>query len=368
MNLLELRDNLKKNCIGRFLLYFLTAIYYIGFEINKFVRIFFKNFVKRKKNYYLICVGNISTGGTGKTTFVIELAKKINSTRLKTIIITRGYKSKFKKNDVFDFDYSMFENLIGEEKISDEQKLMALILRKEKIPIIASKNRKKAIKFALEKYKPNVIIFDDGYQNFNFNYDYSIVLINPNQIYEKLLPFGNLREPYSGIKRANLVFINHYDIFENENIKKIEDFLSKYISIKKILKGSYTIEGFEEIINIKTYPKDYFLNKEIAVFCGIGDNDQFINYLVKLGAKPIKIWKYPDHYQYTEKDLISIENIRQNLPLVTTMKDAVRVFKKIKNIFKSEFYVAKISIKIEKEFISEIVENIKIKLKNENNI
>ncbi|MCX7641425.1 MAG: tetraacyldisaccharide 4'-kinase [Elusimicrobiales bacterium] len=361
MHIMHLRDIFKRNIVGKYILYFLSSIYYILFEINKLIKILFRK--KKEGKFLFVCVGNISTGGTGKTTIVIELAKKLYEKGIKTSIIMRGYKSKYEKNDIVEVDYSDIESIINDQKISDEQKLMAIMLKKEKIPIIASKNRKLAIDTAITKYKSEIIISDDGYQNFNFEYDYSVVVINPNQINEKLLPFGNLREPYSGLKRANIVIINHCELFKEEEIKKIEKIISKYIYNNKIFRKFYTIDGFEDVIEGRSYSKNFFTGRKIAVMSGIGDNEQFINYLIKIGAKPVKIWKYPDHYQYTEYDLISIENLRENLPLVTTMKDAVRILQKVKRIFKSQFYITKISTQIDDSIIEEII----IKL-NENNI
>lgn len=352
MHISHIRDRLKSNSIGRFLLYFLSLVYIILFEINKLIKTLSK---KDKYNFVFVCVGNISSGGTGKTTIVIEIAKKLLRSGLKVCILTRGYKSKYKKNDIIEVNYSELDSFINNEMISDEHKLISLILRDEKIPVIASKNRRLGLRFIAEKYKPDVVISDDGFQNFSFKYDYSIVVINPNQIDDKILPLGNLRESYSGIKRADAVIINHCELFDSQRIDYIEKKLSKYIKRDKIFRGFYIIDGFEDIINNKTYDKNFFSGKKIAVFSAIGDNEEFINYLVKFGAKPVKIWKYPDHYRYSEYDIISIQNLRENLPVVTTMKDAVKILSIARKIFKSGFYVTRISMMIEEKLIDEIL-------------
>lgn len=353
MDLVLLREKIKRNKIGEFSLYFLTFMYLLVFNLNRFIAILFRK--KISKEFKLICIGNISCGGTGKTTAVIEIAKKIFLRNKKIAIIMRGYKSKARKNEIIETSYNEINNFISDEKISDEQKLMSLMLKDERIPILSSKNKKLAIQKARTKHLPEIIISDDGFQNFWIKYDYSIVLINPNQIHEKILPLGNLREPYSGIKRANAVIINHCELFEPKKIKEIEEYLSKYISKEKIFKGYYLIDGFDDPIEAKKYPKDFFSNKDVAIFSGIGDNEQFVNYIKNTGANPVKIWKYPDHYNYKIEDLKSIQNLREGLPLITTMKDVVKILSISKDIFKSRFYVASITMIIDEKIIDEII-------------
>lgn len=354
MDLIIIREKLKRNKAGVVFLKFLSYLYFFIFNLNKLLLTMI-NIERKNKGFKLICIGNISCGGTGKTTAVIEIAKKIFLRKKKLAIIMRGYKSKSKRNEIIEAKYEDIENFIANSNISDEERLMAFILKNEKIPILASKNKKLALKQAYERYLPDIIISDDGFQNFSMKYDYSIVIVNPNQLNDKLLPLGNLREPYSAVKRANAVIINHCELFEPNLIKEVEDYLSRYIPKNRIFKGYYLIEGFDDLIDLKNYPKDFFSNKEVAVFSAIGDNEQFLNYIKNTGAKPIKVWRYPDHYNYKVEDIRSIQNLREELPIITTMKDAVKILSIAKEIFKSRFYVARISMIIDERIIDEII-------------
>lgn len=352
MDISAIRDRLKKRYLGRFFLYILSLVYLVLFQLNRLAKAFCK---KESFSFVVVCVGNISSGGTGKTTVVLELAKKILQRGLKVAILTRGYKSRYKRKDIIAPDYSQIESFLNDEKASDEHKLLTLLLKEEKIPVVASKNRRYGFRFIGERYNPDVVISDDGFQNFSFRYDYSIVVINPNQIDDRLLPLGNLREPYSGVKRADAVIINHTELFDEKKIEDIEKRLAQYIKKNRIFRSSYKIEGFEDVVNHIRYGSDLFLGRKIAVFSAIGDNEEFLSYLVRSGANPVKVWRYPDHYQYKESDLISIENLRDGLPIVTTMKDAVRILKMAKRIFKWGFYVARVSVDIDERIIDEIM-------------
>ncbi|MGC9069833.1 MAG: tetraacyldisaccharide 4'-kinase [Elusimicrobiales bacterium] len=347
MELEKIRNRIKKNVVGRLLLSLLSIIYYTLFVSNKLIR---KKIIGSKKiKTPIICVGNISVGGSGKTTVVSNIAAELSKKGFKIAVVMRGYKSQFRKNDVVESDYENLTSFINDPMVSDEQKVLSLIFKDQRIPVIASKNRFAACMRAVEKYNPDFIIFDDGFQNFSFEYFFSVVVINPNQIDDKLLPFGNLREPYSGVKRADAIIINHCELFEEKIIELTEKKLSLYAKKERIIRGFYEIEGFEDPIVSKTFSKKFFANTPVAVFSGIGDNKQFIEYIRKTHANPIKIWEYPDHYSYTERDLISIEELRERLPLITTVKDAVRILKYVSRIFKRDFYITIIKMKTEKD-------------------
>lgn len=342
MDLEKIRNRIRSNFAGKIFLSVLSIVYYSAFLMNKFFK---KNIKPRKKfSSKIVCVGNISSGGTGKTTVVYHIANSLSKKGFKLAVVTRGYRSGFKKNEISVPDYDNISDFLNNEKVSDEHKVLAIMLKEQKIPVIASKNRHLAFRVAENEYKADFIISDDGFQNFDFDYFFSFVVINPNQMDDYLLPLGNLRETYRGIKRADAVIINHCELFNEEKIKKTTSKISNYISERKIFKASYEIEGFENPSTSKTYSLKFFSDREVCIFSAIGDNEQFVEYIKKTGAKPVKIWKYPDHYSYTEKDLVSIKNLSEGLPVITTVKDAVKILTYSIKIFETNLYITKIKM------------------------
>ncbi|MBK8982381.1 MAG: tetraacyldisaccharide 4'-kinase [Ignavibacteria bacterium] len=162
----------------------------------------------------VISIGNITTGGTGKTPFVIYIAKFILS-RNKTVgIISRGY-GRTEKKMVTVYDGVNFVEDINQT--GDEPVLIAYELSKEfsgKFFSIASADRCRASEFMMTEYKPDIIILDDAFQHRKIRRDRDIVLIDEMEYTENRLkylctiPSGDLRESFSNIKRADVIVMN----------------------------------------------------------------------------------------------------------------------------------------------------------------
>lgn len=349
MNIEIIRNKIKSNFLGYFLLWLLSIIYWIIFNLKKML--YQLNILKRyKSKTQIICIGNVSSGGTGKTTFTASYAVKLKQSGKNIAVILRGYKSKFSRNEITDIDYDEFEKFINNPDVSDETKLLAFLLKEHRIPVVASKNRIKSIEYTESKYKPEIILMDDGYQNFKIEKHYNILIINMTQLNDKLLPLGNLRETYSsGIKRANTVILNRTELYTEKDINERFEKLKKYNPIATFLKSKYIPKNFFDLCSYENVDFNIFKqnNAEIAVFSGIGDNKGFRDMLSKHGFKIVKSWEYPDHHEYSLEDLYSINEIRGNLPVITTFKDAMKFISFVRMIFKEKIYTVNIEMLIE---------------------
>ena len=174
----------------------------------------FKNFLydikllkEPKVGAYVICVGNLTTGGVGKTPIVTTLANELSKSK-KVAIISRGYGAKIsnKNPTVIKDSYGLkFENglLCGDEPFQTAKKVS------NNVVVITCSNRKKAAEFAIVKYGIDTIILDDGFSNRKIKKDKTIIVIDSKMRFgnNHLLPCGPLREPISEIKRANEIII-----------------------------------------------------------------------------------------------------------------------------------------------------------------
>jgi len=268
-----------KNLIS-FLLYPLTLITFL-------INIIKKVTTKRSFKVKSICVGNLYVGGTGKT----PLSIKINN------ILKKKYKTVFIKKKYFDQ--------------IDEQ-----IILKSYGNLICSKYRKTALKIATNK-KYDVAILDDGLQEKSLNYNISIACFNSSDGIGNglLIPAGPLREVVSELKNYDAVFLNG-----EKNNKK----LSKYF--KKINKNIKIFEAKYSPINLNSFN----LKKNFLFFCGLGNPSEFERTLKKYKFKIKEKFIYPDHYSFSNLDILSLKKLakKKKLHIITTEKDYLRLNKK----------------------------------------
>ena len=268
-----------KNLIS-FLLYPLSLITFL-------INIIKKVTTKRSFKVKSICVGNLYVGGTGKT----PLSIKINN------ILKKKYKTVFIKKKYFDQ--------------IDEQ-----IILKSYGNLICSKYRKTALKIATNK-KYDVAILDDGLQEKSLNYNISIACFNSSDGIGNglLIPAGPLREVVSELKNYDAVFLNG-----EKNNKK----LSKYF--KKINKNIKIFEAKYSPINLNSFN----LKKNFLFFCGLGNPSEFERTLKKYKFKIKEKFIYPDHYSFSNLDILSLKKLakKKKLHIITTEKDYLRLNKK----------------------------------------
>ena len=279
--------------------------------IIKFLVFFKRFFIKSNQcSIPVICVGNIYLGGTGKTPLSIEIYSILKSLNMNPAFIRKQYTSY---QDEFEL-----EKQIG--------------------PIYQNKKRIEAIKKAIQN-NVDIAILDDGFQDFSINKNLSIVCFNEKQWIGNglTIPSGPLREDLSSLKRANCVLINGKKNIDIEN--KI---YSKNSEIK-IYYAKYKPANISE-----------FKNKEVIAFAGIGNPINFFNLLKKNNINVTEEKKFPDHYNYSEKELKNLINKSKvkNSILLTTEKDYFRINKNYrKNI---SFLKIVVEIQNRDQFIEEI--------------
>ena len=273
---------------------------------------FLINIIKKipnKKNFKIksICVGNLYIGGTGKT----PLSIKINS------ILKKNYKTVFIKKKYSDQ--------------VDEQNLL-----KTYGNLICKEHRDIALSIAT-KQKYDVAILDDGLQNKTLNYNITIVCFNSSDGIGNnfLIPSGPLRENISEIKKYDAIFLNG----ENNN-KKIYQYLKKINKNIKIFEAKYIPT------NLKTLNR----NSSFLSFCGLGNPAEFERTLKKYKFKIKEKIIFPDHYNYSDMDILNIKKLakKKNLNIITTEKDYLRLNKK--NRKKIKFLKTDLNIKNLKNF------------------
>lgn len=293
----------------------------------------------------VISVGNITTGGTGKTPFTIFISKYYLENNLKVGIVSRGYKRKTKDMVIVCDGISVNQNT---EMSGDEPVMMSNILlraNKNNFFSIACSDRADAAQFMINKFHPDLIILDDGFQHRKIKRNLDIVLIDAhdfsNNVFRNMftIPSGNLRENIANLNRADLIIQNNkqdsYDL-----IPAISNYASELISMR--YKTEYIMDSKNSILN-----KEDLKKKKAYVFSGLADNGSFIKQLENFGINITGHSDFPDHYDYTEKDIAVFKSIfSEDMIYITTEKDFVKIVKFKEFVSDYPVYFLKISIEL----------------------
>ena len=224
------------------------------------------NFASKLKNEKIksICIGNIYIGGTGKTPTTIKLYEILNNLGFKVCVGKKFYKSQ-----------------------KDEQ-----ILLQKRTKLFLDEDRKKITDQAINNNK-ELIIFDDGLQEKQIDYNLKFVCFDKNNWMGNgfLIPSGQLRESLNSLKKYDAVFFKQVDEkkVDNKIIEKIQSINSQI----KIFYSQYVLKNLE----------NFDLKKKYFIFSGIGNSDSFKELLLRYNFDIIDELHYPDHFNYTQKDL-----------------------------------------------------------------
>ncbi len=248
----------------------------------------------------VICVGNLSVGGTGKTPVSLAIAALIHKEKKNFFFLNHGYKSRL-KNVLVDL-----ENHTSYD-VGDEAVLLACYA-----PTVVDNQRARGAQTAVKK-GAECIIMDDGFQNPSLIKTLSFVVVDGKKGFgnECVIPAGPLREPVlKGLARADVIVIVGDDEWG------VRFYLQRNKVDLPILTGRFQV-------NKKTI--EPLKGKKVMAFAGIGQPDKFFNTLKAQGVDVVKTESYPDHYYYTRFDVERLLQAANGLPLVTTTKDAVKI-------------------------------------------
>ena len=270
------------------ILEFASIFYGIGSGLKNIL--YDRGYLKPKKvDAFVVSVGNITTGGVGKTPVVAEIAKYFIEKGKRTAIISRGYGGKLSNKQI---------NLISDgEKIYYNANLAGdepywLAQHCKGAAVLTCSNRAKAAQFAKKELHCTKLILDDGFQHQKLERDLNILVVDSEKQFSNgcVLPLGALREPMTEIKRADKIIV----VNKNFNDKKARTF-ARYLR-KKYNKPSFVCSMEpDEIYNIVT-GKPLDETKAVIAFSAIAQPEQFYKYLRRFDIMETK--DFPDHHIY----------------------------------------------------------------------
>src|SRR2546421_3216710 len=288
-----------------------------------------------KINAPVISIGNITTGGTGKTPLVEWVARAVAREGRRVSILTRGYARKDARERVVVSDGEhIFANAL---EGGDEPRLLAEALRGV-ASIISDADRASAARYAIENFKSDVFILDDGFQHLRIARDLDIVTVDATNPWGggRLLPMGRLREPLRELRRANLIILTRSEQAQDvDSLRKQTERLSGGRPIilsrtrTRLLRPldttpeRSTTESSTHRSSLITHRSPSF-----AAFCAIGNPSAFFKHIQSNGYTLKLTRSFPDHHVYTQRDVDEIVSEAKQAgaeALMTTVKDAVKL-------------------------------------------
>jgi tetraacyldisaccharide 4'-kinase len=239
----------------------------------------------------VICVGNLTAGGSGKTPVALAVARVLKAQGRRTVFLTRGYGGKARAPVLVKPHHTA-------RAVGDEALLLARIA-----PTIVARDRAIGAAKAAEE-KADVLVMDDGHQNFALAKDLSLVVVDGGGGFQNgmVLPAGPLREPVAqGLKRADAVII--------------------------VGDGNPDLHGYTgPVLRARLVPLSReFSGRRVFAFAGIGRPQKFFDTLKATGAFITGTQEFTDHHLYDAQDLQGLRDQARGDLMVTTEKDLVRI-------------------------------------------
>jgi len=302
----------------------------------------------------VVSIGNLSVGGTGKTPAVIMLANVLRNLGLNVAVLSRGHGGAASSVGaaVSDLESNI---LISTDQSGDEPMVLALAL--PGIPVIVGKDRRKTAALAIQRFHPDILLLDDGFQYWQLKRDLDIVLLDASKPFEngRCLPRGLLREPKENLNRAAMVLVTRSYSLDPAG----RDSLSAQIKTLAPAASVY----FSQHVGGRIYPANSCAEVMVKperplAICAIGRPQSFIDTLSKSGVIPAGTLFLPDHHRYRSADVALIVGKMKEFganSVITTEKDNVKLGKLMKSI---PLFVQPVLLQVEREddFTAEILQ------------
>lgn len=313
------------------ILYIFSLIY--GLLVNiKLAGYKYGIFQKQKLDCFVISLGNVTVGGTGKTPTAQRLARDIRDMGYRVVILNRGYRAKWHGEVGIVSDGKRLH--MDAAEAGDEAYMLAKHL--PEVPVLIGAERAKTGRYAIEHFGAEVAILDDGYQHWQLERDLDILLVDAVNVFGNgyILPRGTLREPISHISRADICLMTKVDQAAAGSCDYIRETVHRYNPEARIVESIHQPRCFipltEWYVNIASQGIDIaqMRGKRIMAVSAIGNPASFEQTLSDLGAVIIESLRYPDHHDYAMSEMTDIFQQAENAgaeAIVITEKDAVKI-------------------------------------------
>lgn len=302
---------------------FISIFYGLGvrFRLWAYLNRVFK---RRSLPGFVVSIGNLTAGGTGKTPAVVMLARWALDEGYRVAVLSRGYRGQYRQKVLEVSDGKRVK--ADSEEAGDEPYLLAGKL--PGVSVVVSRKRYLAGLFAHEKFGADFFILDDGFQHLELNRDLDLVLIDAANPLGNghLLPWGPLREPVGRLARADALILARFRgndsgqetlAFLKRGFPSTPFFCADHMPEKVVFPHSNDIRG-----------PGFLRDRSVVAFAGIARPQVFKETLIGLGANVVCFRGFADHYRFKREDIEALIQMKEKCGadyLLTTEKDWVRI-------------------------------------------
>jgi tetraacyldisaccharide 4'-kinase len=284
----------------------------------------YRRFKKKSLPGFVVSIGNLTVGGTGKTPSVIMLARWALKEGYRVAVLSRGYRGRYREKVL---EVSDGEAIKADPQDSgDEAYLLARKLGG--IPIVISRKRYIAGSFAYGKFGTNFFVLDDGFQHLELKRDLDVVLIDAASSFGNghLLPWGPLREPIDQLARADIAILTRFS-HQNSAQRTTDLFNEKFPEIPIFCADHEPEKVVFPQLN-ESHEPDFLKGKRVLAFAGLARPEVFRETLIRLGADLVYFRGFRDHYRFKPNEIKALIQMGEELGaqyLLTSEKDWVRM-------------------------------------------
>lgn len=258
----------------------------------------------------VISVGNITTGGTGKTPMVIDITRRLEARGRRVGVVLRGY---------------------GQDSSARVESDETMLLR-DALPsahIVVDADRVRGGRRAIDEHGVDVIVLDDAFQHRRIRRHLDVVLVDASNPFggNMLLPAGRLREPVGALRRADIVCLTRAEMCGSEYLGRLGNRVAKYVGAERVMTARHEAVEFYDRHG-KLLPRREILKKPVFVLSALARNSAFEQTVRSMGAQIAGVHFERDHHRYTIDELDAIVAEADGLAagyVVTTEKDWVKL-------------------------------------------
>ncbi|MCC6730791.1 MAG: tetraacyldisaccharide 4'-kinase [Chthonomonadales bacterium] len=274
----------------------------------------------------VISVGNLTTGGTGKTPMTQRIAAYLLGEGLRVCVLSRGYRGAAERGA--EIVSTADRVLLGAAQAGDEAYMLARLL--PGVPVMVGRDRRVTGALAAERFAPDAIVLDDGMQFYQLHRDLDVVLLDAAAPFGdgRTLPRGLLREPPSHLRRAGVVVLTGAERAGAAGLQRAREQVGRHARSASLFAADYACVSLRALDRSLEREVEWLVGRPVATLCALGNPEAFEEQARRAGGRLVHAARLPDHHAATLAELneaIAAAQAAGAEAILVSEKDAVKL-------------------------------------------